>query len=252
MSYHLDHRDITNHDQRFRDPRQTQFKNRRINDRNDYGVYISHRNGVSQHSTPASFQDDYDSPQYQSIDTAYEHTQNPYHQTFNRDTTTIKTSKQKRVVGNRNIMDYHIFSPKYEQHQYQSDLMFGGVNNNARENRKQAEIDFNNDYDIKREINEFNETVNNLGIGIDLRRPLATRDQIKDYYKTENKNQQSHPETFKPKQQMASNRYLEKYQFDDSKHLNQYDDKLNPSTKPTFDFNNNDPLNQYKEESWMF
>lgn len=203
--------------------------------------------------------------QYQSIETPYQAVeQRPQHQTFNRDTKTMP-NQEKRVHGNRTIMDYHIFSPKYEQHSYKTELMFGGIGDSLNENRRQASIDFNNEFDVKREMNNFNEAVDNLGIGIDLRRPMATRDQAKDYHKfSENKNEgfknsdvsdETYGMKLNQKTRMASNRYLESRQFDNSGHVNQGEEDItsfNPIKKTkNFEFATSSPIDG-GDDTWMF
>lgn len=305
MSYHISHQDAGFHDERFKDPIQSAYNNRRINDMNDYISYTSQvgdhqnqRNNIRQ--TRRGAPNDYrgnplipsndaytnrkstyyrnpiqssyanvtqgDDGEYQRIDTPYnEVQQTQYQQTFNKDTKT-HSNQEKRVYGNRSIMDYHIFSPKYEQHNYQTELMFGGIGESLRENRKQAEIDFSNEYDVKKEINRFNDTIDNLGVGVDIRKPLSTRDQVKDFYNPPTKSQNHRNPYIKDedysdggytkkqtqKVKMATNRYLENYQFDDSRHINISDDDIsNFKSKKKFDFNTTSPLDG-NDETWMF
>lgn len=261
MSYHLSHQDAAFHDRRFQDPKHRTFTNKKINDMNHYASYTQaprdnsrgptyHRNPMK--STYAQVGNNVGQDEYQHIDTPYgEVPQSNYQQIFNKDTKN-HSNQEKKVYGNRSIMDYHIFSPKYQQHAYQSELMFGGIGDSLRENREQAHLDFNNDYDVKQEINRFNEAVDSAGVGVDIRRSLSTRDQVKDYYKNSGKGDEGgYSKRQSQKLRMASNRYLENYQFDTSKHANTGEEDVSSLSNKKFEFTGSNPLDGNSGD-WMF
>ena len=132
-----------------------------------------------------------------------------YDNLFRQNTGVHNKNHIKKVQGNKQIMDYHLYSGQYEQTQQSPFDAFDSFNENAKKNREQF-----SDYhpaDPNRSVDEFNRAVDQMHIPFDMHRPQATRDQVKDHYENEHKSLYSHKKT---------NDYFNEHQFMPGKYNN--------------------------------
>ena len=152
-------------DQKFHDRNIHNFQDRRVNDRNHYTT----RQPQPQSQYPKFMQDD----------------------------SNFSQNQKYTLQGNRKIVDYHLFTPKYEKKDKEPEW----------EDKKIRMTD-------SQSIKHFNQNVDQRQ---SLDRPLATRDQVKEFYRTD-------------PTQKKSRDYINNYQF--QKNIHPQDVPFDPS----FDF----------------
>jgi hypothetical protein len=107
---------------------------------------------------------------------------NTYDKIFHQTTTPNPTGR--KVQNNDKIINYRMFPGQYElthSSQFQSRGAADMFNENAKKNRESFQEQ------SRMSVNQFNQAIDSLHLPQDMNRPLATRDQIKDFYEDENK-----------------------------------------------------------------
>jgi len=133
-----------------------------------------------------------------------------YDEIFHKNTGSQNTNYKKKVIGNQQILNYHLFSGQYEQQQQATGFdAFDEFNETAKKNREQF-----SDYrtgDPSRNVESFNKAIDSIHMPFDIQRPVATRDQVKEHYEHEHKSLYSHKRT---------NDYFNDHQFMPGKYNN--------------------------------
>lgn len=124
-----------------------------------------------------------------------------YDKIFHQNTGSHNPNYTKKLKGNKQMLDYQMFTGQYEQQQQNPFNNFNGFNENARKNRQ----DFNQTISSgNQSVEIFNNSIDKLHIPFDRQRPIATRDQVKNHYEDEHKSLYSHKKT---------NEYVNQHQF---------------------------------------
>lgn len=121
-----------------------------------------------------------------------------YDKMFHQNTGVDSANNVKKIKGNRRILDYHLYSGQYEQNQQNPfGDAFNGFDENAKQNRQEFQSSMGS-------VNEFNNNIDKMHKPFDIQRPVATRDQVKSQYETENKSLYTHTQR---------NEYFNQHQF---------------------------------------
>lgn len=148
---------------------------------------------------------------YRYHDLNQQQTGGGYDKMFHQNTGATNTNYVKKGKGNKQILNYHLFSGQYEQSQqspFTETQAFDGFNENAKKNREQFKEYHANP---QQSVQKFNTAIDQMHMPFDIQRPIATRDQVKDHYADEHKSLYSHKKT---------NDYFNEHQFMPGKYNN--------------------------------
>lgn len=104
-----------------------------------------------------------------------------------------RTNDRGKNMKNDQILSYRMFTGPFELNNPNTNN-----NNNIIQDRKPVQS-------FESPITEFNRTIDNLHLPQDMQRPIATRDQVKEYYENDNDHQHI--------KQKRANDYFNQHQF---------------------------------------
>lgn len=152
---------------------------------------------------------------YRNYDLSQQNAGGGYDKIFRQNSNANHANFRKKVQGNQQILDYHLFTGQYEQNQKSPFESLDRFNENAKKNREQFS-DFNRG-DPNRTVQQFDKAVDSIHMPFDMQRPMATRDQVKSHYEDEHKSLYSHKQ---------ANDYFNEHQFMPGKYNNPYASRL--------------------------
>lgn len=107
-----------------------------------------------------------------------------------------RTNDRGKNMKNDQILSYRMFTGPFELNN--PNTIPNNTNNNIIQDRKPIQS-------FESPITEFNRTIDNLHLPQDMQRPIATRDQVKEYYENDHDHQHV--------KQKRANDYFNQHQF---------------------------------------